>query len=241
MKINIPKEIEEMICSDYRNFISKSKIEKKYKIGWRVLENILNKYNIKTNKHSLYLIGRKKKSMYSYWIDNYGKEEADKMMIEYGKKRSILHSGKNNPMYGKPPPKGSGQGWKGWYKDFYFRSLRELSYILYLDHNKIEWESAETSRFRIPYKDYLNKDRTYAPDFLINKTELVEIKPIRLHNSPLIKLKTNAAIDFCSRNGLSFKIIDFEINSKEIIKALDSKLIRFNKNYEQMFREYFLR
>jgi hypothetical protein len=33
-------------------------------------------------------------------------------------------------MYGKPSPQGSGNGWSGWYKGKYFRSIMELSFIV---------------------------------------------------------------------------------------------------------------
>ncbi|MBR4316812.1 MAG: hypothetical protein IKP65_07630 [Alphaproteobacteria bacterium] len=45
-------------------------------------------------------------------------------MIELKKKYSEKSKGKNNPMYGKPAPKGSGNGVSGWYKGWFFRSLR---------------------------------------------------------------------------------------------------------------------
>ena len=33
-------------------------------------------------------------------------------------------------MYGRFSPRGSGNGWSGWYKEWYFRSLLELSYMI---------------------------------------------------------------------------------------------------------------
>jgi hypothetical protein len=56
----------------------------------------------------------------------YGKEKANKMKNNL----SILNSGSKNKMYGKPSPQGSGNGWSGWYKGWYFRSLIELSYMV---------------------------------------------------------------------------------------------------------------
>ena len=69
--------------------------------------------------------GRPGKSIYKIWLEKYGKEEADARWNEFKKKQSVLNSGKNNNMYGKPSPNGSGNGWKGWYKDYFFRSLLE--------------------------------------------------------------------------------------------------------------------
>lgn len=41
------------------------------------------------------------KSIYSFWVDSYGVDEADKRMIEYKKRHSDRVSGERNPMYGK--------------------------------------------------------------------------------------------------------------------------------------------
>jgi hypothetical protein len=56
-------------------------------------------------------------------------------------KQSIHSSGKNNNMYGKPAPQGSGNGWSGWYNDIYFRSIMELSYLHYLITNNIKFSN----------------------------------------------------------------------------------------------------
>lgn len=63
------------------------------------------------------------KSFYDIWIEKYGKEIADKKYNEWREKISNNTRGENNPMYGKPTPTGSGNGWSGWYKGWYFRSL----------------------------------------------------------------------------------------------------------------------
>lgn len=240
MKNNILSVGQEMaLCADYQSLIPKTTLENKYGIGWRKLDKILKKYNIPTNSQTKYLTGRKKLSMYEYWVKRYGKEIADKKMIIYSKKRSEIHSGKNNPMYNKPSPNGSGQGWKGWYKNFYFRSLRELSYVLFLDKNNIKWQSAEKKEFRIPYKDWNGIDRTYAPDFLIQDKKLIEIKPKRLQKTPLVVAKITAAIEFCKNNDLEFEIIDFSINALEIKESLNNGLIKFARDYKERFLEYY--
>jgi hypothetical protein len=55
-------------------------------------------------------------TFYDNWVAKYGKEEADKKYEIYRQKISEKNSGSNNPMYGKPSPQGSGNGWSGWYK-----------------------------------------------------------------------------------------------------------------------------
>ena len=49
-------------------------------------------------------------------------------------KISNASKGKNNPMYGKPSPQGSGNGWSGWYKGIYFRSLLYSSFMSSIDN-----------------------------------------------------------------------------------------------------------
>lgn len=177
-------------------------------------------------------------SPYDWWVIKYGKEEADKKMSAWKIEQSINSSGKNNPMYGKPAPKKSGRGWKGWYNGFYFRSLRELSYMIILDENNIRWQSAERKIFTIEYTDYNGKPRTYRPDFLVGENKLVEIKPIRLQSSPLIKLKTAAAILFCQKNNLTFEIVDIEISKEKIMKYLEGGSVVFEKGYLEKFLAY---
>ena len=176
--------------------------------------------------------------MYEYWVIKYGKEIADKKMKDYSEKRSKIHSGKNNPMYGKPSPNGSGQGWKGWYKGHYFRSLREVSFTLYLDANNIPWTTGEAHKFDITYKNYDGTDRTYRPDFFVNNEKLVEIKPKRLQKTPNIMAKTAAALIACEKWGIKYEIIDFKINPEMIKEALDKGLIEFARDYKERFLTY---
>jgi hypothetical protein len=172
-------------------------------------------------------------SNYSRWLKKYGKEEADIRLEEFKQKISKVTSGENNPMYGKPPPKGSGVGWKGWYKNHFFRSLRELTYILTMEENNIKWISAEN--IRIKYKCPLGNDRTYSPDFLVG-SKLIEIKPIRLHDTPLVLEKSRAGLEYCRQNGLTFEIVDVTIDSSLIDKY--RKDIKFLGKYEDKYKEY---
>ena len=67
-------------------------------------------------------------------------------------------------MFGRPTPQGSGNGWKGWYKGWFFRSLKELSYVVnVLEPNGDIWESAEN--IKIPYVNYpSHKGRGFQPN-----------------------------------------------------------------------------
>ena len=183
----------------------------------------------------------KGKNHYEKWNIVYGKEKADEMTEELKRRQSVNASGENNPMFGKPSPQGSGNGWNGWYKEFYFRSLRELSYLLDLDEKQIPWSSGEAHKFDIPYVNYKGTKRTYRPDFLVNKEKLVEIKPKRLQKTPTIMAKAAAAIEKCKEWGLTYEILDFKIDAVKVEKALNEGLVRFARDYEKRFRDYIVR
>ena len=175
------------------------------------------------------------KSIYDVWLKKYGKEQADIKMQEFKRKQSFNNSGNKNNMYGKPSPMGSGYGWKGWYNGFYFRSLREASYMLYLDSQGISWKPAE--KIVIKYINWDGKERTYRPDFLVGN-KIIEIKPLKMQETPNIKCKTAAAIEFCIKNNLIYEITDSKIETDLIKEAYDNKLIKFHDKYKEKFLTY---
>lgn len=177
------------------------------------------------------------KNIYNLWVEKYGATIADEKYLQLRKKRSENAKGKNNSMYGKEAPIGSGNGWSGWYKNWYFRSLRELSYMInVIEANQYKWESGEQSKFKIPYVDYKLTKRTYRPDFIINNSIIVEVKPIKLHKTPLIKIKAKAAKKFCKQHGLTYQLVDATILSAETINALyESDLLIWLPRYKEKF------
>jgi hypothetical protein len=178
------------------------------------------------------------KTVYGVWIEKYGKEIADEKQGELSKKLSKNSSGKNNPMYGKPTPQGAGNGWSGWYKGWFFRSLKELSYLIKeIEGKNKKWRTAETKDLRIEYIDYKGDQRTYTADFLVEEKELIEVKPSKLKKSLTVRLKAKAARKFCKRIGLVYKIKDVKvILEKDIKKMYENKVIKFTKKYEEMYK-----
>lgn len=179
----------------------------------------------------------KGKSVYSVWAEKYGTEIADQKMSQKKKKHSISSSGSNNPMFGKPSPQGSGNGWKGWYKNHYFRSLRELCFMIDLDSKNLEWSTGETRKIKIVYQDWEGKTRNYFPDFLVGNV-IYELKPLKLINSIGVLSKSAAAEIYCKQNGLIFIITDFPIDRKIILKQLEIGNIKFDRDYEEKFINY---
>jgi predicted nuclease of restriction endonuclease-like RecB superfamily len=79
------------------------------------------------------------------------------------------YKGKNNPMYGKPAPKGSGIGKGQYYKNIWLRSSYEVIYAKQLDKTGIKW-LYEFKRFNLG-------DTTYIPDFYLPDLDMyIEVK-----------------------------------------------------------------
>jgi hypothetical protein len=179
------------------------------------------------------------KNLHDVWVEKYGKEIADQKQLELNKKRSIQMKGKGNNMYGKPSPNKAGKGISGRYKDFYFRSLRELYYIItYLEPNNLPIISAERKDLQIPYTNYDGAERTYRADFLVGNT-LVEVKPKKLKDTPLIKLKEEAAKKFCEEHNMIYKIEYIEIVDYSKINDLyKNGLITIDDKKKKNFEKY---
>lgn len=179
--------------------------------------------------------------IYDIWLEKYGKEIADFKLTELKNKQSLNSSGDKNGMFGKPSPQGSGNGWSGWYKEWFFRSLRELSFMInVLEAQQLKWE-LPNKNYKIPYLDYNGKTRTYFPDFIVNGVKIIEIKPSKLHNSPKVLAKKKAAENFCKNRNMVYELIDPIILSEEEIKKLylDEK-IKFIDKYDKKFRKKYL-
>ena len=179
------------------------------------------------------------KTVYQFWVNKFGEDVADQKLVKLKDKQSKASSGKNNPMYGKPSPNGSGNGWSGWYKGWFFRSLIELTFMVNLiERFGFDWESAETNKWKIQYIDYKGTERNYFPDFILNGKYVVECKPKRLWNSDSVVKKKEAAKLFCKDNNLIYKLMDIGCLSEEkIVYLRNNNLIKFTDRYEQKFKE----
>jgi len=110
----------------------------------------------------------------------------------------------------------------------FYRSGWELAFMTFLDNHPsvIQWASES---IKIPYTNPLTGKRSqYVPDFLVlyqdkngrQKAELVEVKPKKeamIENAKskrdkaaliLNTAKWAAAMEFCKKNGLEFRIIN---------------------------------
>lgn len=179
---------------------------------------------------------KKQKPFYDVWVDKYGVEIAQEKIKNHKKRLSERYSGENNPMFGKPAPNGSGNGWKSHYKGIFFHSLRELCfYIEATEKNELKCERINLlKKYRVSYKDKNNISRTYTADFIINDDTIVEIKPVKLQNTICNLEKFKAMEKFCSENNLKFKIIDQAIDINILIpKFLSGELVFIGKSNEK--------
>lgn len=234
-------KVEEEIIDKLRNLMASSdmtKVEMAQHLGISrtTMKRLCRRLNLKRQTKRRPPPARQSGPMIETMIAKYGEERGRIRYSEYQDKMSKITSGENNPMFGKPSPQGTGNGWKGWYKDHYFRSLREVMFMIEMDEKGIEWKSGESKDYTIPYT-INGKPRTYRPDFIAGNI-LYEIKPIRLHKSPSVVAKKAAADAFCSTRGLEYRLIDIEIDGESIKAAHDRGDIRFDRDYEKRFLEY---
>ena len=185
----------------------------------------------------------KNNSYYKIWVKKYGQETADKMNKECSLKKSV--KGERNFWFGKTPPYGSGNGWSGWYKGWFFRSLLELSYMVnVIEKNNLKWETGESSKYKIVFT-HKNQIKNYFPDFIIEDREMIECKPKNLWQTELIINKSKAAEDFCKKNKLIYSLIDIEKLSHEEIYSLYEKkdliwIDRYQKKFEERYEKKLL-
>jgi hypothetical protein len=156
----------------------------------------------------------------------YGLDKAVEMKTAQSKR----NSGEGNPMYGKPAPRKSGNGISGKYRGIYFRSLLELSYMIKLDFEQVEFISCEASRKRFEY-ELDGVKRTYYPDFFIPSiNEYVEVKPSQM----LKNREVNVKVDAVRAAGERIKFITqrdmVKIKKDELMKLIEAGTITIDES-----------
>jgi hypothetical protein len=145
-------------------------------------------------------------------------------------------------MYGKPSPHGCGVGWSGWYKGIFFRSLLELSTMIFFDNSGIEYISGENKLVKkFYYISYSGNERTYRTDFYLQKFLIfVECKYKKMTHTREFKLKKKAVKD----SGETLVVLterDIKVLPEEILlRMLLNEEIKFTQKYERKFAERLL-
>lgn len=178
-----------------------------------------------------------RRPVYEIWVEKYGVEEADERQKAFAAKQSILNKGKNNSMYGKPSPGGSGVGWKGWFGGRFFRSMRELSFMV----RNPEYRGGESAYWTASYLSADGSERTTRPDFVCDeKKEVVECKPSKLHSSPTVLLKKRVMEELCLSRGYTYRIVDPPFLPKEeIFDLIEQGMVTFMEGYEEKVRRWY--
>ncbi len=186
-------------------------ISRKLKLHRRIIKRTLIENNIKISKYN------KNYNVYICWKAIYP-NDWETMKKDLAIRQSVNSMGRN---LGKIPAKGCGNGWCGWYKGWFFRSLRELSFMVKeIEANNLQWESGESDRHKIEYIGLDGQIRAYYPDFIINNKIIIEVKPLALQKNKIVMLKSKFAKEFAIKNNMEYKIIDVDILDFEIIDKL---------------------
>jgi hypothetical protein len=201
-------------------------------IQFKKQKSLYNKSNPKVYKSlNLYNTLHKKHKTYE---EIYGIEKSLQIknkLSQSGKGKHSMLIGPRNPQYGKPAHKLSGKSSKGYYKDIFFRSIYELSFIInVLEKNNITWETGELKKHIIPYVTKQGVKRNYFPDFITEK-EIIEIKPASLINTEQNISKQQAAKIFAKQINKEYNVYtekDFDLlKQNEIDSLLIQKKIKF--------------
>lgn len=176
---------------------------------------------------------------FQVWVNKYGLEVANKKLQKLKELKSKNATGEKNPMFGKPSPQGSGNGWSGWYKNIFFRSLLELAYLKELIDKNLNFESAEQKKHGISYTlDGVN--RTYFPDYyLVDTDTYVEIKPKRLTESRENVLKFEAAKSLYNFHVITEHDVK-KLSDEEIVNLYINGDLKWMERYEHKFVEKYL-
>ncbi len=235
-----PKAIEDTIAIDYTHGgLTIIAIQDKHGVTGKVVRRIVRERHLERVNPAIPRPRKPRRSFYETWTERYGKEGADRRREEHRALCSKNSSGVNNPMYGKPTPQGSGNGWKGWYKGHFFRSLRELTFMLELETRQVQWQNGEKKEYRVRYVDHEGTERTYAPDFIVAKEAMYEIKPKRLWNSPLVTAKRLAAEVLCKQLGIEYRLVDPTLDEGKLLEVHKSGEIKWWGKCEERFLNYY--
>ncbi len=237
-----PPEKEEAIVYDYvKGGLTVMHITDKYGIGDKVVYRLIRERSLVRETPAVpRKRGDYRGSFYSRWLVKYGKEEADRRREKNRSLCSKRCTGSGNPMYGKPTPQGAGNGWKGWYKGTFFRSLRELFFMIeVLEKSGVQWVNGEKREYRMEYVDPQGQVRTYSPDYIVPGVAMYEIKPKRLWASPLVLAKKKAAEERCKETGMEYILVDQPIDGDKLVEIYKQGNIKWLKKSEERFKAYY--
>jgi len=166
------------------------------------------------------------------YVEKYGVERASIII----RKLSEALSGEKNPAFGKIY-KNTGKSVKGYYKNKFFRSLLEYSFMKHLELMNVNLDDIDYENFLVPWINENGINRTYRPDFYHPSASVVyEVK--QSYAVSYNELKHNAARDYFKERKIEFRIVtekDFEKISFDVaikdenVKWDERSFLPFNK------------
>lgn len=131
---------------------------------------------------------------------------------------------------------------KGWYKGWFFRSLKELSYVLLCEKNGLKWRTAETDEFAVYYTDLYGRKKKHWADLFVDEHIIVEVKPSKHQKGKLVQLKAQAMKKFCDEKGYTYMMVSPRKVAKAELETLIKKgMITFTEESEEKITQYLKR
>lgn len=127
----------------------------------------------------------------------------------------------------------------GWYKNWFFRSLKELSFALLTEKNGSTWRTAETAEFTVEYVDPYGKTKKHYPDFFVDNKFVVEVKPRAHQKGKIVVAKAESMKKFCLAHGYIYQMISpRKIDKKELQTLIDAKQVIFTDDCKDKIDGY---
>ena len=167
------------------------------------------------------------------WEDIFGIEGAAKRRVNMRK----IMKGNNYNKLGF----GQGGGYTGKYKNLYFRSLIELTFIIEAERCGLEIYNAENLFPMTMDNGKVYKPDFYAPDFF--GSTIVEIKPSKRVNDEDVEYKASQAAKFCRDNNIQYTIGFDRMLTNDDLKSIyeSGDLILTDKMSKRLERKLYAR
>lgn len=236
-KFRIPKDVRDNINKDYKLGLTSKELSDKYRVSIDFINEVtIRKFSERNGKYDRYK--NEVENLCNTTTLNYI-EIGNILGLQAYQVKRIANKFKIKHQTIKKPPKngGNSRGLMGKYKDMYFRSLLELSYMIELEQLGINFNLCERKDIHIPYTGIDNKIHHYTPDFVVEDS-IIEIKPLKWQSTQTNKLKFIAATNFCNRNNLAFRVIEPNIQLDNIINLYRNNAITFSEYYNSKFIKY---
>ncbi len=131
---------------------------------------------------------------------------------------------------------------QGWYKGWFFRSFKELSFVLLTEKNGSVWRTAEVNELAVYYTDPWGRTKKHYADILVDESTMFEIKPKKHQRGKIVKLKAEAMKKFCETKGYTYQMVSpRKISKEELETLLEEKKIVLTDSCKDKVKTYLTR